>query len=385
MFHLQIHRRVTMSVTINRHCLTITPSLASSYHRHFDERHQVLMCTSQPIIQGQQQQHHQTSLNTTASSDGPVVVVCLLGWLGASWKHFHKFVDMYMHYNNNDESHKESHGLAGHSVQCLAHIPPIPAMFVPFFLSYEIIFLILLFITNHSSLFSVHSTHSYILFRLFDGVSRKSAKIYLDRLGEMVDQQLNAKREVKVVFHALSGNGISLLGHCVNMLQENAESTQSRNILSRTRCTIIDSAPPSITVDRFTRGFVGATKTMLGMDMSRHPVYEHWLLTPLFHSAFHVVLDTFGYKKRFVEFRHSVLVNQPPVPQLFLYSDADELIPSEDVHEFIADEKELYASRGEQCPPIHEHNFVDSGHVQHLRKYPQEYDRIVRQFIDKYI
>ncbi|KAF2360293.1 Protein of unknown function DUF829 TMEM53 [Trinorchestia longiramus] len=62
------------------------------------------------------------------------------------------------------------------------------------------------------------------------------------------------------------------------------------------------------------------------------------------------------------------------VPQLFLYSDADSLIPSQDVQNFWTHRKQLGV-------PVYTKRWPDSPHVQHFKYYPEEYTRIVFRFV----
>jgi pimeloyl-ACP methyl ester carboxylesterase len=64
------------------------------------------------------------------------------------------------------------------------------------------------------------------------------------------------------------------------------------------------------------------------------------------------------------------------IPQLYLYSTADALIPAQQVENFI----DLQIHRGIQ---VSHHCWDDSGHCEHLRVHPEQYTRLVHSFVER--
>jgi len=70
----------------------------------------------------------------------------------------------------------------------------------------------------------------------------------------------------------------------------------------------------------------------------------------------------------------STLKDQPPCPQLYLYSSGDKVIPASVVERFIQEQKALGRS-------VRAHDFGSSPHVDHYRNFPQIYSAIVNEFL----
>lgn len=67
-----------------------------------------------------------------------------------------------------------------------------------------------------------------------------------------------------------------------------------------------------------------------------------------------------------------------PSPQLYLYSEEDELIGVKDVEEYIEHVKKKL-----NVQYVDSYNFKDSQHVQHFRKYPDIYKKCINEFLNK--
>lgn len=70
----------------------------------------------------------------------------------------------------------------------------------------------------------------------------------------------------------------------------------------------------------------------------------------------------------------STLKDQPPCPQLYLYSATDKVIPASAVECFLMEQKALGRS-------VYAHDFGSSPHVDHLRSFPHVYSAKVNEFL----
>ncbi|KAL0480797.1 hypothetical protein AKO1_006910 [Acrasis kona] len=257
------------------------------------------------------------NLFTVSYKHDEAPLVCVLGWLGAEWRHLNKFTTWYNSCN----------------IPTLATIPRLPST------------------VSHS-------------------LGKRYATQYIDQI-----QSLHQDSNRPIIFHTLSGNGLLFLGRLIH-------DPNFHLIKHRIRGVVIDSAPPEIRADRFSRGFVGATKTLLGYKMStayaNTDFYHNPFLTPIFEFLFNIFLIRMGKLKQFETIRQDVIKKQPHVPQLYLFSDADELVPPQDVTNFINMNK---SARHDAL--IQELRFKDSKHVQHFKMYPKEYSTSILNFIEK--
>mmetsp|Transcript_19847 Transcript_19847/g.42589 ORF Transcript_19847/g.42589 Transcript_19847/m.42589 type:complete len:282 (+) Transcript_19847:112-957(+) len=81
-------------------------------------------------------------------------------------------------------------------------------------------------------------------------------------------------------------------------------------------------------------------------------------------------------KQRFGDFWSGLRDNSADVPQLYLYSECDKLAAVDQLEKFL-----LFRERILGKENVWKHNFLDSDHCCHLLKYPEEYGRIVKQFL----
>jgi hypothetical protein len=143
------------------------------------------------------------------------------------------------------------------------------------------------------------------------------------------------------------------------------------NLKVNIKSIIFDSAPSKFTI-------------------GRKPPYQiffpkmHWfprlaLLNLIFKPFFNVA----NLLSFFFPYSHPLEMHQKRyirdlrrVPKLFLYSTQDLLIPSSDIAEIIDEAKDC-GSR------VEFRNFVDSAHVAHYQKYPNEYRETVKDFLHK--
>lgn len=142
-----------------------------------------------------------------------------------------------------------------------------------------------------------------------------------------------------------------------------------RQVLRNTQGIIIDSAPSQATPSIWSKGFLSAVFSEAAQDVAE----SHPLLLRGTHALAERYLSLPHVVKRIREIRHAWQYRVPPCPQLYLYSEADALIPYHHVELFMQQQ----AAHG---IPVHHHRWVDSAHCEHLRKHPQQYTNLCRSF-----
>ncbi|NXH50824.1 TM53B protein, partial [Dicaeum eximium] len=166
-----------------------------------------------------------------------------------------------------------------------------------------------------------------------------------------------------VLFHVFSNGGAMLYRYVIEALH--AHNT-FKNL--RVAGTIFDSAPGR----RNLRGGLRALATVL---VSMNVLLKYFLLLAFASAA--VVLRILLYPlTRFLhESHYDALLNAPSRwPELYLYSQADDIIKASEV--------QLMASARQQLGvPVKAVDFSDSAHVGHMRAYPTYYCSLCTTFL----
>lgn len=168
-----------------------------------------------------------------------------------------------------------------------------------------------------------------------------------------------------------AGGGFIFMGWVFEMLAE-LKSPEADGVRSRIAGVIMDSSPAMVTADVSSRALVAAA---LGRPAEGIEQALPWLVRP---AA--AIVD--GYLR--LPFVNDALVGMerawmqqaPPCPMLFLYSDADVLVQPHVVEAFMAQQQK----RGS---PTYSFKWRDSAHVDHYRKYPDEYRQQLEQFAQR--
>jgi len=69
-----------------------------------------------------------------------------------------------------------------------------------------------------------------------------------------------------------------------------------------------------------------------------------------------------------------IFLTETPIPRLFLYSEADKVVPHSKIESYI----QICKKKG---IPVKEKKFNDSDHVQHYRAHKNEYENVIWEFI----
>ena len=154
--------------------------------------------------------------------------------------------------------------------------------------------------------------------------------------------------------------------------QTNSLLNFKTRVLDRLSAVIVDSAPSHATPDIWARGSVSAAfnKPAYGIEI------EYPTSIQIAYKAAERYLALPSISRHLREIRAAWSHLPPTVPQLYLYSSADVLVPSPHVEGFMTQQ----AYRGVS---VAHHCWDDSGHCEHLSYHPEQYRRIVHSFMER--
>jgi hypothetical protein len=278
-----------------------------------------------------------------ASDRKPVVTVVLLGWLGAKQKHLKKYVNWYT-----------ARGI-------------------------------------HAVTFAIP---------MEDLLSFKPGEIVEHRI-EILAQELacwlsgkeNDGRERGIVFHTFSNAGWLSYGVILEKF------IMMGDLYNKIKGCVVDSAPePKPNPKVWALGFSAALLNK--RSRLTHPTYEgagensekkdingkpmeqiqtlnaEAALLAILEKFFFVVFKLPHVNQRLSEVTSVLSKNQPPCPQLYIYSTADRIIPAESVESFIKEQKKA----GKQVKAC---NMKSSPHVDHFRSFPDIYTKQLHSFLEE--
>lgn len=191
-------------------------------------------------------------------------------------------------------------------------------------------------------------------------LSRSVAQRHANAFVSQIEAHVSSSTllDTPIVFHAMSGNGLNMYG---NVIQH--DMFKDEQIRRNVKLLIADSTPPVITPERFANGIVGTLNPTL-----------HSMTYPVVRQLMKLYLESPGHKKKEIEdFMQQVVQHQPSsCAKLFIYSDADKVVPPGDVEHFIhllENKREEQAALGERIGVIEKLHLSDSEHVAHMRRY----------------
>lgn len=273
---------------------------------------------------------------------GPVMAVAVLGWLGAEEKHLKRYVELY--------TSKGIHALS---------------FVIPF---REVV--------------------------RFDSGRRVEERVSVlaDELISWLSQSEEDGRERALLFHTFSNTGWFAYGAILNHLQARGE------FMDKIRGCVVDSgADPDLDPQVWAAGFSAAllkkrssaTVPLADATEGHDPPADKGLqevqnAESLLEAMFLSILEKFfSYilplpvlNRRLTKIITTLSHNQPPCPQLYLYSTADKVIPSDKVESFIQTQK----MSGRK---VWAYNFVLSPHVDHYRSFPRVYTAELYRFLER--
>eukprot|EP00123_Amoebidium_parasiticum_P010960 comp20429_c0_seq1/m.25941 comp20429_c0_seq1/g.25941 ORF comp20429_c0_seq1/g.25941 comp20429_c0_seq1/m.25941 type:complete len:323 (-) comp20429_c0_seq1:533-1501(-) len=186
----------------------------------------------------------------------------------------------------------------------------------------------------------------------------------LEKICEYTIEEIGEHKDPQVYLHVHSNNGMFAYGALLNIWSLDEYSFVETAI----KGVVFDSCP---NLERYIKSAAPMAFPLTAMILNR-PQYFHWLYTP----ALLFVLPIMRMQARrpphgipkmeCVQMCYDDYLEN--IPQLYLHSDADKLIPSSVVKKYI----QLQSEHGKT---VSEHVFKGSPHVGHFRMFPEEYTK----------
>ncbi|PIN05096.1 hypothetical protein CDL12_22370 [Handroanthus impetiginosus] len=268
----------------------------------------------------------------------PEVAVVMLGWLGARPKHLRRYIELY-----------NAKGI--HAVTFVASVMDV--------LSFDL---------------------------------GKKLEERIRRLAHELASWLSNEdgRERFLIFHTFSNTGWLAYGAILDNFKHR------QDLLEKIKGCIVDSGgDPNIDPKVWAAGFTtallkknssatspliekGETQLERGINGSKIEEKEPFLMESLLLIAFEKLFSFLLYSpeinERLMRIISVLAKDQPPCPQLYLYSTGDKVIPFQAVESFIEDQKRT----GKR---VFSFNFGSSPHVDHYRTFPDVYTSQLNDFL----
>lgn len=280
--------------------------------------------------------------NSSASDRKPVLTVVLLGWLGSQQKHLKKYANWY----------------TARSINAVTFAVPMKEL---------------------------------LSFKPSERVEQ-----HIDILAEELVCWLSGKendgRERGIVFHTFSNAGWLSYGVILEKF------IRTGDLYNKIKGCVVDSAPepepnPKVWALGFSTALLknssrtrhtyeGGEENSEKKDTNEKPTEQfqslnaELALLAILEKFFSIMFKLPPVKQRLSEVTSILSKNQPPCPQLYIYSTADRVIPVESVESFIKEQKKA----GKQVKAC---NMKSSPHVDHLRRYPDIYTKQLHSFIEE--
>ncbi|XP_077244337.1 alpha/beta-Hydrolases superfamily protein [Tasmannia lanceolata] len=264
---------------------------------------------------------------------GPVLTVVLLGWLGAEQKHLKRYAALY-----------NSRG-----IRSVSFVVPVKDA-------------------------------------LARRVEKRIEDLSLDLISWLSEKEKDG-RERGLIFHTFSNTGWLSYGAVLGNLQQRGYFFE--NIKG---CVIDSGGDPEINPQVWAAGFAAALlkkrssltyegdafdeeKNKLQVQDDKLPLLETVFLSIL-EKFFSILLKLPDVNRTLSKVISTLSDNQPPCPQLYLYSTADNVIPVSSVEFFIQEQKKSGRN-------VWTYNFGSSPHVDHLRTFPVIYSAEIHKFLEE--
>ncbi|KAI6221552.1 hypothetical protein M3Y95_00973800 [Aphelenchoides besseyi] len=218
-------------------------------------------------------------------------------------------------------------------------------------------------------------------FGRLSGRSFASYRKYAEDLYERALVDIRDQPQRPILFHLFSMNGISVFTQTWDLLNQKPKGAELK---SRVCGLIFDSGPsdtvPSTSAIAFSVASFppgGGVLNAIGRMAMYIVVFCYVALFRLIQWTKYTLGDRGIYEREICYYR-MLKLDDLPKNQLYLYSKIDTMIRYFDVDRFAEHQQKLGANVTQRCWP-------DSNHIQHLRKYPDDYVKLCDEFFDKCI
>ncbi|KAH7850718.1 hypothetical protein Vadar_001989 [Vaccinium darrowii] len=274
-------------------------------------------------------------------SKGPLVTVVLLGWLGANPKHLKRYVELY-----------NARGIHA-----------------------------LIFVASVTDVLSIDLGRKL----------EKRVSALASELGSWLDETEKDGRQRLLLFHTFSNTGWLAYG----AILENFQGRE--DLLMKIKGCVVDSGgDPNIDPKVWAAGFTAAmvkrrnspasastesvegkgTEAGLCKTQQEEPLLIETVLLLVFEKLFSFLLNLPDVNEKLNKIICTLAKKQPPCPQLYLYSTADKVIPSQAVEFFIEEQRKMGRK-------VLSFNFGSSPHVDHYRTFPKIYSSQLQNFLEE--
>ncbi|KVH92368.1 Protein of unknown function DUF829, TMEM53 [Cynara cardunculus var. scolymus] len=243
----------------------------------------------------------------------PIATVVLLGWLGSKQKHLRRYAELY--------------NLFGMDA-----------------------------VTFPASVFDV------LGFDLGRKLETRIAAL-TDELVSWLEEKEKDGRKRFLIFHTFSNTGWLAYGSILNRLQGRPD------LLEKIKGCVVDSGgDPELDPKVWAAGFSTAMLKKQSSAVNSEP-----------REIQNEATNANAYEKepmRLTKITSTLAKNQPCYPQLYLYSTADKVIPSQKIESFADLQKKL----GREVTTF---NFKSTPHVDHYRTFPDTYKSLIQDFLNQ--
>ncbi|KAJ9531878.1 hypothetical protein QJQ45_022016 [Haematococcus lacustris] len=177
------------------------------------------------------------------------------------------------------------------------------------------------------------------------------------------------------IYHIFSTGGFIHAGTMWRWMDEVEDVAVRRDLVEDIQGIIFDSGPAPVTEERAALALGSALSGVSADALQAQAGPLQASLQAAARGALRWYLDRPSVKLREKEVYEAWYDMAPTCPQLYLYSDADPLVPPAEVERFM----DIQASRGVE---VSGWKWSDSGHCQHYKQHPHEYAFQISQFLN---
>lgn len=221
---------------------------------------------------------------------------------------------------------------------------------------------------------SGHNTVLYVIPTMKGTIFPFWGRFQAEKVTEVMTDFTLRNPGMPTIVHVFSGAGFIFASSVFKHLYRMDDLVLRYIVLGEVSAIIFDSCPAEIDEDMASRAVVAA---LFGQNAAGVENRMGGLVSML-RSAFSWWMKRDIVKRRINDTWRVWEIAVPPVPQLYLYSETDVLIPAKQVELF----QERQQNRGVH---VFRYKWSSTPHVEHFRHYPTQYASIITQFLSRAI